>query len=159
MSLDELRAASAPKPKFTFKRKVAKETPMSTQDTVPNVAPPQGNTSKDTVPSPNLSSHLLLSGHSGKYLDRTSLPILESFSDLTIADLDRCIVNLLPSEPSDNAPDRQSCTFTALHCRNLTDTILVLPVIGGSALLHDLTHCTIILGCHQVRANCSLGCR
>ena len=100
------------------------------------------------------SSHLHLSAHTHAYLDRSSLPSLPSgidTSDLTISDLDHCLVNLLPA-----VSDRQvqACTFTALHVRNLKDTVLVLPVVNGSALLHDLTRCTVVLGCHQVSCSC-----
>lgn len=149
-SLGQLRASSAPKPKFAFKRKTPKAVPtVSTSSTTsaPSVVDSKPLASLETK---DASSHPLLSGHSHKYLDRTSLPGLESSSDLTISDLDHCIVNLLPSASSSTASPAYK--FNALHVRNLTDTVLILPAVDGSALLHDLKHCTIALGCHQVRS-------
>ncbi|KAF7798187.1 hypothetical protein EIP86_009404 [Pleurotus ostreatoroseus] len=147
-SLEELRVSFAPKPKFAFKRKTPKTVPASSTSSTPIAS--SAPSAKSPVTTEQTSSpHLLLSNRSYKYLDRTALADLESSSDLTISDLDHCVVNLLPS-PSASVT-AQTYKFTALHVRNLTNTVLVLPAIDGSALLHDLKRCTIVLGCHQVR--------
>lgn len=92
------------------------------------------------------SSHVSLSGHSHKYLSWSSLPPINSeATDLAISNLDHCVINLLSGEPSGTRH-----AISALHARNLVNTVLILPLINGSALMHDLTNCTIVLGCHQV---------
>lgn len=86
---------------------------------------------------------------SHQYLTWASLPTPPGpTSDLSLSDLDHCIVNLLPEEANATSP----CAFTALHIRNVTNTILILPIVDGSALIHDMTNCVMALGCHQVRA-------
>lgn len=150
-SLDKLRTVSAAKPKFAFKRKAHKPQ-ASPQDPsailqsssgvlIPSVAEPlQG---KD-VP---VSSSLTLSSYSHKYLRLTSISLpTSSASDLTISDLDHCVVNLLAATTDGHAP----FAITALHIRNIRNSILILPRIEGSALLHDLSSCIVVLGCHQV---------
>ncbi|KAI0698966.1 tubulin binding cofactor C-domain-containing protein [Cerioporus squamosus] len=147
--LESLRTAAAPKTKFAFKRKAAKAaTPApaagSTQSTPPAVPPPA------EVQASAPTSGLSISGHSHSYLTLSSLSIpWSSASDLTISDLDNCIVNFLPSGPNADV------TFTALHARNLSNTVLVLPVITGSALLHDMKNCVIALGSRQFRMHTS----
>ncbi|KAJ7704350.1 tubulin binding cofactor C-domain-containing protein [Mycena rosella] len=144
-SLEELRAL-LPKSKFAFKRKApvastpAPPTPVSMA--VPEI-PPQTD---------SVSTNLTLSSHSFKYLSTASLPSASHASDLTISDLNGCIVNLLP-DMGDAEP--RSLEISALHIRNLTDTLLLLPVIRGSVLLHDLRRCILIVGCHQFRMHTS----
>ncbi|PIL29097.1 hypothetical protein GSI_09145 [Ganoderma sinense ZZ0214-1] len=99
------------------------------------------------------TSGLSISGHSRRYLSLSFASPLSSASDLSISDLDRCIVNLIPSSANPDYP--QGLAFTALHVRNLNNTILVLPVITGSALLHDMKNCVIALGSRQFRIHTS----
>ncbi len=155
-SLEELRSASAPKPKFTFKRRAREPLATTAQHAAAVPAPHEGPVRVSVQALEAQSSyHLSLSGYSHKYLSWSSLPpSLSSTSDLSISDLSNCIVNLLAT-PSTASVGRSTSgeirTFTALHIRNLVDTVLILPPINGSALIHDLKHCTIVLGCHQVR--------
>lgn len=108
---------------------------------------PTEPTKKIIVPVPEPihapSTYLTLSNHSHARLSFASLPTARDYaeSDVTIADLDNCIVDLISSSTP---------VLTALHIRNLTNTILLLPVIKGSVLLHNLTRCIIVVGCHQV---------
>ena len=67
-------------------------------------------------------------------------------TDLSISDLDGCVVDLLSS-----ALAPQPLTFNALHARNVRNTVLLLPFVEGSAMIHDMDNCVIVLGCHQVR--------
>ena len=150
--LEGARTASAPKAKFAFKRKtVAKPTaspPISSPSS--SAAPSTSATPANALPTSGLS----ISGHSHKYLSVSSLSSpWSSASDLTISDLDHCVVNLTPADANPDYP--QGSAFTALHVKNLSNTILVLPVITGSALLHDIKNCVIALGSRQV---CSLLC-
>jgi len=97
-----------------------------------------------TKPIPLPSSYLTLSSHSHSRLSFSSLPNSQDFSesDMTIADLDNCIVDLVGQTTRP--------ILTAIHIRNISDTILVLPIIKGSVLLHDIKRCIIVVGCHQV---------
>ncbi|KZT04949.1 TBCC-domain-containing protein [Laetiporus sulphureus 93-53] len=154
-SLQKLRTVSAPKPKFTFKRKVNK----------PSISPILSNSTQEHVPNMLLSSNISapaglpsttfsLSGYSHEYLTFSSFPASTAIdaSDLVISDLDHCVVNLLPSTPADL---QSKLKITALHARNVRNCILLLPQIEGSALLHDLSRCVIVLGCHQYRMHTS----
>lgn len=95
------------------------------------------------------SSGLSLSGHAHSYLTVSSLSApWSAASDLTISDLDHCVVNLVPSQANPDAP--ADLAFNALHVRNVTNSVLILPVIPGSALLHDMKNCVIALGSRQV---------
>lgn len=67
-------------------------------------------------------------------------------TDLSISDLDSCVVNFL----SDSS-DAQPLSFTALHMRNVTNSVLLLPFVQGSAMVHNMHKCVFVLGCHQVR--------
>ena len=77
---------------------------------------------------------------------KKDLPSHLAQSDLSISDLDHCIVNLLPSALSSSSSGNDTpLIITALHARNL------LPNVDGGALIHDLERCVVVLGCHQVR--------
>ncbi len=152
-SLEELRSSAAAKPKFSFKRKANKgkesialtsSVKMDEKVSVTTDLDP----SKSDTNAESTSNHISLSGLSDAYLSWSSLPSHTSdATDLAVSDLTRCVVNLLPDESAN--PGR---AISALHVRNLVDTVLLLPRIEGSALLHDMKNCIIVLGCHQVRA-------
>lgn len=149
---ETVRAASAPKSNFSFKRRSRPTTPaVSSSQAAPTVPT---LVRQNTPQLPNLygSAHLSLCGYSHRYLSLSSLSCPSSISsDLTISDLDHCIVNLVP--PDVESPGSKLLSppvITALHARNINNTILILPIIKGSALLHDLKHCIVAVGCHQV---------
>ncbi|KAI0342342.1 hypothetical protein BDW22DRAFT_1407481 [Trametopsis cervina] len=138
-SIEELRSSAAGKPKFVFRRKANKGKEAVITST------------SNTPAESSASSHVSLSGHSDSYLSWSSLPSpTTGMTDIAISDLRHCVVNLLPQES-----DASKRTISALHVRNLVDTVLLLPRIDGSALIHDLTNCTIVLGCHQFRMHTS----
>jgi len=66
-----------------------------------------------------------------------------SSADVSISDLDNCIVNLLPG-------DEDYTKITALHVQRVSRSVVLLPQISGSIILHDLSECVIVVGCHQV---------
>ncbi len=141
-----MRVSTAPKSKFAFKRKAAKATPTP-------AAPPNQTGFRESTTTPlqddSHSSGLSLSGHAHTYLTVSSLSApWSAASDLTISDLDHCVVNLVPSQANPDAP--ADLAFNALHVRNVTNSVLILPVIPGSALLHDMKNCVIALGSRQV---------
>jgi len=146
-SLSELREKLRPKSKFAFKRRA----PVSTA--VSPTAQVSTNTSGPALqgPMPNLS----LSSRSHQYLTLDSLPKSTSPEDLAIRDLDHCLVNLIPSPSSADAGPASRLEISALHIRNLSNTVLLIPPIHGSVLIHELTRCTIVVGCHQFRMHTS----
>ncbi|KAG6830186.1 hypothetical protein H0H92_001772 [Tricholoma furcatifolium] len=143
-SLSQLRTQSKPKPKFAFKRKPA--TSSNAPVNAPSVTPSPPTSVSTPVPTTRLS----LSNHSHEFLTEKSLPPSSSPEDLAIRDLDHCIVNLVPSsqDSSSQNPD-PALQIQALHIQDLKDTVLLLPPVEGSVLIHDLMRCTIVVGCHQ----------
>ena len=141
-SLEELRALSSPKSKFTFKRKA--KTTSSTRSTTSSPPPEATPTSSSAIPC---SSNLNLSSHQDLYLTASSFisssPSLAP-TDLTISQISFCILNLLQTP------------LSALHIHNVHSSILLLPDnVNGSAILHEVTKCIVVVGCHQV---CGLRC-
>lgn len=156
--LEETRSASLPKKKFAFKRK-ADRPPVLAVPTLP--PPPQA-----TPPQPRqdhlsaVSTFHKLRAHSNCRLSLQSLPTFEDDTptfDLTISDLNRCIVDLC--SPAKIGSPYYQLSLTALHIRDLKDTILVLPNMKGSVLLHNLHTCTVIVACHQFRMHSSTNVR
>ncbi|KAG6816395.1 hypothetical protein H0H87_006307 [Tephrocybe sp. NHM501043] len=144
LSVSDLLRSSRPKSKFAFKRKAA--TPVSINSSRPTDTVGPRNTIPQLVPTTNLS----ISGHTSQLLTPDSLPSSSSSGrDLAIHDLSGCIVNLLPSD------GRTSLDLSAVHIQDLTDTVLLLPAINGSVLIHNLRKCTIVVGCHQFRMHSS----
>ncbi|KAF5350545.1 hypothetical protein D9756_008724 [Leucocoprinus leucothites] len=143
-NLNRLRAATTTKPKFAFKRKTAAESPPST------ITPSESTKGAliSTSPQPS-SSNSFISSHTHTYLTITSLVGSPPASDLTISDLDHCILNLLSTK------DDLQLDISAIHLRKISNSVLLLPIINGSILIHDLSRCVIVLGCHQFRMHSS----
>ena len=128
------------KPKFAFKRKEKSKTPTS-----------DAPEAKTPIPAETISrsptSHLSLTYKSGCLLTSTSLPgspPIPIDSELIIANLDSCIVDLMESDSTAMVP-------TAVHISNVSSCVLLLPVVKGSVLLYDIQHCVVMIsGCHQV---------
>jgi tubulin-specific chaperone C len=150
--LERLRVSSTPKSKFAFKRKEKATTDNTSVATSPPPAtPPSVDTQEGTT------GNFALSSQSHTYLTFESLPSIQHSSPsstLTISKLDACVVNLLPSPrpPSDSLNDNhpELIRLSAIHVHNLSNTVLLLPFIEGSMLLHDLARCIVVIGCHQV---------
>lgn len=147
--LEGIRSSAIAKPKFSFQRKTKQ--PSSTV---------VGDTVKSGTPAPHVpatepaSTFYTLQKHAHRYLTSASLPPPipgQPQSDLTISDLDHCIVNLCSSTLQNELDSKQSWShaLTALHIWNLRSTIVLLPNISGSILLHDLEGCIIVSSCHQ----------
>ncbi|KAH8097097.1 tubulin binding cofactor C-domain-containing protein, partial [Cristinia sonorae] len=138
-SLEQLRVSAAPKSKFAFKRKTA--TGQSNPKTTPQAATPTTTAAPSDVRA--------LTGHTGVYLTSSSLPASSSLSgsQLTISDIDRCIIDLRSSQDDD--------TLTAMHMKNVKNSILLLPLLSGSVILLDLHNTILVVGCHQFRMHSS----
>jgi len=167
-TLEDLRVSVAPKAKFAFQRKTkpstatplppppepAKSTQISDMHTNLNLNPSLGG---GGVGSSTPTTNVTLVGQSNRYLTLRSLPAFRSdgerggHSDLTLSDLDGCIVNLL-SPSSGQMSTGTGTGISAVHVRNVTNTVLFLPAdIRGSVILHGLVRCIVVVGCHQFR--------
>lgn len=145
--LESVRSSASAKPKFSFQRKSTKASTSSSISNVVAASNPQP--SQATSSANSVSTYYRLSSRSHQYLTPASLPPSVSDqpqSDLTISDLDHCVVNLC----SVSSESSWSHSITALHVQNLRSTILVLPNLSGSVLLNDLDNCVIVASCHQV---------
>lgn len=147
--LESIRSSATAKPKFSFQRKTSKS--ASPSDKMKQGAPlPQ-------VPALEpATTFYTLHKYAHQYLTSAYLPPPtqgQPQSDLTISDLDHCIVNLCSSTSQYQSDSAQpwSHALTALHIQNLRSTIVILPNISGSILLHDLERCIIVSSCHQAR--------
>ncbi|PCH37432.1 hypothetical protein WOLCODRAFT_134530 [Wolfiporia cocos MD-104 SS10] len=153
--VEKLRASAAPKAKFAFKRK------PKTAPTVPTAASsaPTSSHSSSLGTTQQAAPGLVISGRSQEFLGLSSLSLGQNqvSSDLTLSDIERCIVCLLPSDRSDATTSTSPSTLkiTSLHVRNVRNSVLILPKIEGSALLHDVSLSVIVLGCHQYRMHTS----
>lgn len=136
-----------PKTKFAFKRRTDKPN-ISPAPPLPPSPHRADELAGDAVPG--MSSFHKLGSHSNSRLSLRSIPTLveeaQAF-DLTISDLERCVVDLRIM--AETAPRQKQTHLTAVHAQDLRDTILVLPNVKGSAILHGLNRCTVIVTCHQ----------
>jgi len=139
-----------PKTKFAFKRRADK---LNTPAAPP--LPPSSRSTDEPEPGegdalPSMSNFHKLSSYSNRRLSLRSIPALveeaQSFN-LTISDLERCVVDLRAM--AETVPRPKQAHLTALHARDLRDTILVLLNVKGSVILHGLHRCTVIVVCHQ----------
>ena len=148
-SLEDIRSASLPKTKFAFKRKTNKP-PLSAAPTLlPSSSAANESGRRDGLLG--TSDFNNLSSHSHCRLSLQSIPTSGAgppLSDLIISDLDHCIVDLRATAGS--VRSQNQLDLTALHVHDLKDTLLILPNVKGSVILHNLRRCTAIVTCHQV---------
>ncbi|KAI0248006.1 tubulin binding cofactor C-domain-containing protein [Lactifluus subvellereus] len=153
-TLEGIRSASVPKLKFAFKRKTNKPPLSATPTPSPSSHDTNMHGERDSLPQAVMSTFHKISSHSHNRLSLQSIPTFGAdspSSDLTISDLDHCIVDLCSTAPLQN-----KLPLTALHVRDLNETILVLPNVKGSVLLHNLHKCTVIVACQQFRMHNSI---
>jgi len=97
---------------------------------------------------------LSLADRTYEYLCSGDLPAEQLLSrgehDISLSNLSHCIIDFV-SRPKNEGLGK----IRALHARNITRCVLIMPIIEGSALLHEFRDCTIVLGCHQVSAAAS----
>ncbi|KAJ3983709.1 tubulin binding cofactor C-domain-containing protein [Lentinula detonsa] len=139
-SLERLRKASSPASKFAFKRKAREAT-----------QPPSNVSTASVTGSVAPKSSLTLSSYTMKLVTPRDLPDPETIapelrSELSIIDLNSCILNLLNTKQYE---------ISALHVRDVKNSILLLPVLEGSIILHDLANCVVVVSCHQFRMHSS----
>jgi hypothetical protein len=69
--------------------------------------------------------------------------------DVSITSISSSILNLLPSK-DESTPSANVISLSALHISDIHNSILILGHVSGSIMLHDLTNCVVVAGCHQV---------
>lgn len=144
--VEDLRVARKPKSKFAFKR-----TAVSGPDTSQGPSIVAGQASDKELPqellrSSNKTNHASLSDYSYSYITIADLVTSNNPSDLTISNIDHCIINLASSQGHGD----DVIQLSAVHVEQLSDSVLILPMVNGSILLHGLTRCVLAVGCHQV---------
>ncbi|KAA1474373.1 hypothetical protein DENSPDRAFT_840945 [Dentipellis sp. KUC8613] len=157
--LEDLRSSTTAKPKFSFKRKAPSSIPpkdvLSTSIKPAPTAPAPADSHPHTSTSP--STFLTLKDQSNSHISLQALPLASKASalsnpDLTISNVNHCVVDLcMPVEGISLAPP-----FSTLHIRDVHDSILILPIISGSVMLHNLQRCVLAVGCHQFRMHYSM---
>lgn len=152
-SLEEKRSTSLPKKKFAFKRKADRSQPA-----LPTLPPsPQATSSQlERDRLSEVSTFHKLNAHVNCRLSLQSLPTFGDDTptfDMTISDLSRCIVDLC--SPATIMSPHYLLPLTSLHIHDLKETILILPNLNGSVLLHNLHTCTVIIACHQASISLS----
>ncbi|SJL10360.1 uncharacterized protein ARMOST_13746 [Armillaria ostoyae] len=134
--LEELRKASKPVSRFSFKKRQAASRPL------PAAAVTAEPISQE--PSSSQASILNFSSRTNELLTVNLSDV--SARDVTLSDLANCVVNLItPSK----------LTISAVHAQNLRNVVLLLPMIQSSIMLHDLDNCAVVVGCHQFRMHTS----
>ncbi|KAF8916661.1 tubulin binding cofactor C-domain-containing protein [Mucidula mucida] len=134
--LESLRKASQPVSKFAFKRKPA--APRAT----PVVCEEASAPTSSTVASPSSSYLVAIASLANQVVAIDSAPT--TAKDLTISDLTNCVVNLL-----------DHTSISAVHVRNVRNTVILLPLIQSTIMMHDMENCIITVGCHQFRMHTS----
>ncbi|KAL4076899.1 tubulin binding cofactor C-domain-containing protein [Scleroderma yunnanense] len=132
--LEELRGTSSAAPKFSFKRKSAKSKAPA------ELSSGNAPTPRDTLPDVGSASGF--SSLSFRYLTISDLASRSSSGEISLSDISNCIMNMLPHDKTH---------ISAIHLQRVTNCILLLPHISGSVLLHDMSNCVLVVGCHQFR--------
>ncbi|GAA5946311.1 hypothetical protein JCM1841_006403 [Sporobolomyces salmonicolor] len=169
-SINTAKSNTAPKSKFSFKRSApasAASTPAP-PPTVPapasalSPAPPEPTTAQ---PPP---TSLTLTSRSSVYLSFSDLPsstaapsatptTTSGTEALVLRNLQHCLVDLLPPPPS--PAESAASTFSALYLSELSDCTVLLPIMGGSVMVHGCERCVLVLGGHQFRMHDSTHCK
>ncbi|KAG2058006.1 hypothetical protein BDR06DRAFT_876976 [Suillus hirtellus] len=148
-SLEELRSSTAGKTKFAFKRKVKIPAPASAE-----TATPPAQTNALAMPTAPISSaSRTISNHSNSYLSRSCLSGPSSSTDhieVSIIRVSNSVLNLLTTTNESNL-SASTVSLSALHIRDIQNSILILGSVDGSIMLHNLTNCVVVAGCHQFR--------
>jgi tubulin-specific chaperone C len=176
--LDQLRTKAASKPKFAFKRKAVQQqqqpplasaatsadpiigpsAPISGTKAAAPPAPPSQSTPSASTLTSTLPNAVTLKDRRDVRLLPSSIPSPVPAAaptrnndnvippqTLTLANLEGVFLDLRDS--GDDLP----YALSALHADGIKRSILLLPRLSGSAMLHNLHDCVIVLGCHQVR--------
>ncbi|KAG1859996.1 tubulin binding cofactor C-domain-containing protein [Suillus tomentosus] len=148
-SLEELRSSTAGKTKFAFKRKVKIPLPASAE-----TAMPPAQTNALAMPTAPISSaSRTISNHCNSYLSRSCLSGPSSSTnhiEVSIIRVSNSVLNLLTTT-NESTLSANTVSLSALHIRDIQNSILILGSVDGSIMLHNLTNCVVVAGCHQFR--------
>ncbi|KAG2064568.1 hypothetical protein BDR04DRAFT_1235017 [Suillus decipiens] len=148
-SLEELRSSTVGKKKFAFKRKV--KIPVSASA---GTATPPARANAPAIPTSSISSaSRTISNHSNCYLFRSCLsgPSLSTdHVEVSIISISSSILNLLTTT-NESTLSTNTVSLSALHIRDIQNSILILGTVDGSIMLHNLTNCVVVADCHQFR--------
>ncbi|KIY67462.1 hypothetical protein CYLTODRAFT_422493 [Cylindrobasidium torrendii FP15055 ss-10] len=133
-SVESLRKTSQPTSKFSFKRKAAapKTTPASAKATT-SVSPSTKERSDEAIVTIADRVHEIV--HIDHPVGRTT--------DISISNLTSCVVDLL------------GYAISAVHVHNVRDSILLLPHLQSTTMIHDMENSIVVVGCHQFRMHTS----
>lgn len=147
-----MRSSTAGKTKFAFKRKVKIPAPASAE-----TATPPAQTNALAIPTTPISSaSRTISNHSNSYLSRSCLSGPSSSTnhiEVSIIGVSNSVLNLLTTT-NESTLSANTVSLSALHIRDIQNSILILGSVDGSIMLHNLTNCVVVAGCHQVRLYC-----
>ena len=152
--MNKRRSNETPKSRFSFKRStVATKSPSV--DTV--------RAGADATPTPQRSEvtigatlQMTISERSNETITLHSLYSIHHQEDqekpvsLLISHIESCIIDLLPHISNDAKTTSEELSITTVHVRDIKRTILILPKVSGSVLLHDCVDSIIIVDCQQV---------
>ncbi|KAI5118954.1 hypothetical protein M0805_006300 [Coniferiporia weirii] len=175
--VEALRTSSAPKAKFSFKKKTLGS--GSTTSIVPPTAPEstarpsEGQRQLAPAAASASTPGLTLGPTSYEYFTPASLSQPSQLpsgsasgtgvpcTDLTISGLDHCVVDLI-SRKSGAGQYGQNLDsagidmgLKAVHIHDVKDSLLLLGNVRGSVLVHNLERCTVVGTCHQLRVHSS----
>ncbi|KAG2159397.1 tubulin binding cofactor C-domain-containing protein [Suillus bovinus] len=148
-SLEELRSSTAGKTKFAFKRKVKIPASASAE-----TATPPARANAPAIPTTTISSaSRTISDQSNCYLSRSCLPCSSSSThhiEMSIIRISNSVLNLLTTT-NESTLSANTAFLSALHIRDIQNTILILGTVDGSIMLHNLINCVVVVECHQFR--------
>ncbi|KAG1776461.1 tubulin binding cofactor C-domain-containing protein [Suillus placidus] len=106
------------------------------------------------MPTSTISSaSRTISNHSNCYLSRSCLSGPSSSTDhieVSIIRISNSILNL-HTTTNESTLSANIVSLSALHIRDIQNSILILGTVDGSIMLHNLTNCVVVAGCHQFR--------
>ncbi|KAG1812142.1 tubulin binding cofactor C-domain-containing protein [Suillus subaureus] len=149
-SLEELRSSTTGKTKFAFKRKVKISASASAETATP---PTPVNAPAIPTSTISTSASRTISDQSSCYLSRSCLSGPTSSTDhieVSIIRISSSILNLLTTT-NESTLSANTVSLSALHIRDIQNSILILGTVDGSIMLHNLTNCVVVAGCHQFR--------
>lgn len=136
------KTAHAGPSKFAFRRRTpgaASTAPLPAQTQPPPVS------SAATRPIDSTPEMLTLQNIQGRYADASDLSTVTTSQSLAISSITDCFVDL------NNCPTPLSTVFV----RDLTRSVIMLPKVSGSVMVHHAARSTIVLSCHQASARFS----
>jgi len=145
--IQKLRQRASTKGRFLFKKSGSNLTPSQKKALDPE--PVTKEQEAAAVADKPLQSSQTQRKRNEYITSATLADDIKTPSEVTLTDLDGCVVDFLERPLSSDA--RPSPVRTALHVNDICNSVLVLGKVDGSAMLHNIERCTIVLKCHQLR--------